>query len=228
MVKKVYVIIVAAGSGHRFGSDCPKQFHLLDGRPVLMHTIDAFRNTGAITVVISKEMETYWQELCEHHGFTSPRIVHGGDTRFHSVRNALCALQPEEDSLILVHDGARPLVAPAIITSVLQGLENNTAVVPGVPVTDSLRQLTDNGTSSEPVDRSLYVSVQTPQGFHARTLTQAYTAPFNPAFTDDASVVQAAGHSVAVVNGDSCNIKITNPTDLAVATALLHELPAEP
>ncbi len=224
---RTYLIIVAAGAGSRFGSTLPKQFHLLGRppRPVLMHTVDAFRVAGIpdadITVVLSPQMTDYWRELCGEHGFASPRIVEGGETRFHSVRNAIRTLDIAPGDRILVHDGARPLVSITLINRVINALTNHAAVVPAVPVTDSLRRVTADGTTAA-VDRAPFRSVQTPQGFDAATLAAAYDTDFVSTFTDDASVVESAGTPIAIVDGEPTNIKITSPRDLAIATALMQ------
>lgn len=223
---RTHVIIVAAGAGSRFGSSLPKQFHPLgrQPRPVLMHTIDAFRLSGFsdddITVVISSEMTGLWKELCHDLDFTSPHIVAGGETRFHSVRNAVGSLDIKQGDRILVHDGARPLVTGGVISRVTEALNSHSAVVPVVPVTDSIRCVGPDGVSVA-VDRAPFRSVQTPQGFDGKVLAEAYKADFSPAFTDDASVVENNGTVVTLVDGDPVNIKITSPRDISVAEALM-------
>ncbi len=225
------VIIVAAGSGHRFGSPLPKQFCLLDGRPVIMHTVDAFRRHlpyARITLVISADMDAYWHELCNTHGFESPAVVHGGATRWESIRNAIdaisCFCQPSDDSLIMVHDGVRPIVGADMLDRIMAALRDNPqadGAIPAVAVTDSIRQLTVDG-SSVALDRASLRAVQTPQTFRAKLLCDAYRLPYSATFTDDASVMEAAGYNnLVLTEGDSDNIKITNPGDLAVASLIL-------
>lgn len=221
-VAQTHIIIVAAGTGNRFGSTLPKQFHLLDGRPVLMRAIDAFVPYGMVTVVLSADMTDFWHQLCLQHGFTSPHVVTGGATRFESVRNALTAIDPAPGDVVLVHDGARPLVSDSLICRVIEALSQHEAVVPAVAVTDSLRRVAADLTSCA-VDRAPLRAVQTPQGFRADLLTDAYRQPYRDTFTDDASVAEAAGASVAIVDGDRRNIKITSPDDIAIATALLRD-----
>lgn len=222
----IHVVIVAAGSGTRFGGDIPKQYQLLDGRPVVIRTIEAFRRVlpdSRIRLVISQSMEPLWGELAAEAGFESPRTVYGGATRFESVKNALEDIREagvEDGDIILVHDGARPLVTPAMVERVVEETRRSGAVVPVVPVTDSLRQVAADG-SSRQVERSVIRAVQTPQGFDARLLLAAYDGGYRPEFTDDASVVEAYGKPVALVDGDPRNIKITNRGDLEIAEVLL-------
>lgn len=222
----IHVVIVAAGSGTRFGGDIPKQYQLLDGRPVVIRTIEAFRRVlpdSRIQLVISQSMEPLWGELAAEAGFESPRTVYGGATRFESVKNALEDIREagvEDGDIILVHDGARPLVTPAMVERIVEETRRSGAVVPVVPVTDSLRQVAADG-SSRQVERSVIRAVQTPQGFDARLLLAAYDGGYRPEFTDDASVVEAYGKPVALVDGDPRNIKITNRGDLEIAEVLL-------
>lgn len=220
------VIIVAAGTGSRFGCNVPKQFLPFGpgGMPVLMHTVTAFRNAGIadedIRVVVSASMKDFWTDLCARFGFDSPRVADGGETRFHSVRNALRTFDFGPDDNVLVHDGVRPLVGRSLILKVIDSLNRGSeAVVPAVAVTDSLRTVGADG-SSAAVDRARFRSVQTPQGFKALKLLAAYDVEFNERFTDDASVAQYAGMKIDLTEGESENIKITGPRDLAIAECL--------
>lgn len=220
-MQKTVHIIVAAGAGSRFGADVPKQFCTLKGLPVVMHAINRFRQScpgDRIVLVLSAGMIEFWNELCARHGFDSPEIVAGGSTRWHSVKNAVDSACGDAD-IITVHDGARPLVSTEVITRVLGAVAKTGAVIPAVPVTDSLRIVTDNGNSA--VDRSLYHAVQTPQAFDGNLLRSAYSAPFSPTFTDDASVAESRGAKITIVDGDPTNIKITHPRDLAIAGIIL-------
>ena len=215
----IAVIVVAAGSGSRFGGAVAKQFCCLGGRPLLMHAVDAFRHAvpGAqIIIALSPEMMPVWQQLCRRYNYESPQTVAGGATRSISVRNALEAITDNAD-IILIHDAARPLADSALIDRVIRGAAQHGAVVPAVPVTDSLRRA-DTDTA---VDRSPFRAVQTPQGFDAQLLRQAYRQPLQPRFTDDASVVEAYGAKVTMVEGSPVNIKITWPRDIIVAEALM-------
>lgn len=216
-----HIIIVAAGSGSRFGAPLPKQFCELDGRPVLMHAIDAFRRIipeGEITVVISSDMLVFWRTLCKMHNFHPPKAVCGGDTRYDSVKNALDSITGNDNDIILVHDGARPIVPSSLVNSVVSNLtENDVAgVVPAVAITDSLRRRTPDGTKAVPRDG--FYAVQTPQAFRLNTLRAAYAIPYSPSMTDDASVIEAAGLGpIAIADGSPANIKITHPGDLEIA-----------
>lgn len=217
--KDIAVIVVAAGSGSRFGGAVSKQFCLLKGRPLLMRSIDAFRDAlpgCQVVVALAPEMTGVWKELCRRYDYVTPGVTPGGATRSESVRNALAAV-PDNARIIMVHDAARPLVSAAVIHATLRGAEEHGAAVPVVTVTDSLRRA-DTGLA---VDRAPFRAVQTPQAFRADVLREAYARPLLPQFTDDASVVEAAGTAVTMVDGAPENIKITWPRDIAVAEALL-------
>ena len=219
------VIIVAGGRGTRFGGPLPKQFLELAGRPVLMRTIEAFAAAGIsgleIVVVLPPDQHGLWRDLCRKHGFSVPHVVAcGGASRFESVRNGLCIAQAPDGGVIAVHDGVRPLVPQSVIGRVMQAARLGGAAIPVVPVTDSVRRL-DAGGASHAVPRSQLRAVQTPQAFSAALLRQAYRTEPSSDFTDDASVVEAAGHAVTLVDGDPVNIKITHPADIAVAEILM-------
>lgn len=231
-----HIIIVAAGSGSRFGGRIPKQFLDLQGLPVVIHTINALKKACPgvdMTLVISENHQDLWQELCEKHNFCSPQIVIGGTSRFESVKNALQSVG-SHCKYILVHDGARPFVSKDLVGRLFYTLETCEAhgALPALPLTDSIRQLAqrqDGKMYSQAVDRNLFQTVQTPQLFHADILLKAYSKARDAgAFTDDASVVEAAGfHNISLSMGDRNNIKITHPIDFAIA-ALINELPAAP
>ncbi len=229
MSERIHIIIVAAGSGSRFGGPLPKQFCDLDGKPVLMRTIDSCRETltGArITLVLSEDMLDYWYELCAAMQFVSPDIVTGGASRFESVRNGLAKVEPDTD-IIMVHDGARPFPTSKIFHALVDALgdKNCHGAIPAIPVTDSLRRILPDKASSHAVDRSSFRAVQTPQAFRAKLLIDANVKATKAGgeFTDDASVMEAAGYSnLSLVPGDVRNLKITNPGDLALATFYLH------
>lgn len=224
---KKYVIIVAGGKGLRMGGEIPKQFLPIGGKPVLMRTVEAFYQTDAetgIVLVLPKEQQDYWKELCRQYDFRiSYTLADGGRTRFHSVQNGLQAV-PEEgsDVLIAVHDGVRPFVSSQVIQACFDEAARQGSVVPVLDMVDSVRQLSADG-SSMAVDRSRLKLVQTPQTFRADVLKRAYSQNFTELFTDDASVVEASGVSVALVPGNRENIKITTPFDLKIAEALLKE-----
>ena len=218
-----YAIIVAGGKGTRFGSDVPKQFLPLNGIPVLMHTINRFADGKAeIIVVLPAAQIEDWQELCKKHDFTTPhKVVTGGNTRFGSVKNALDTITPQKGDLIAVHDGVRPLVSKEIIDEAFTVAAESGSAIPAIDVTDTIRRLDDDGVSSKALLRSSLRAVQTPQTFDAEILKSAYDVPFSESFTDDASVVESAGHQVTLTKGSPRNIKITHSIDLLIAEELL-------
>lgn len=217
-----HVIIVAGGKGLRMGADVPKQFIPIGGLPVLMRTIDAFRSGDAaadIILVLPESQFDYWRALCQEYRFdVECRLVAGGRTRFHSVQNGLALVS--DDGLVAVHDGVRPFVSAELINSCFDEAEHAGAAIPVTDVVETLRHKDANGASSV-VPRGDYCLVQTPQVFRTDILKQAYRQDYSEAFTDDASVVEAAGYAVALVGGCRDNIKITTPSDLAIAEALL-------
>ena len=194
-----YVLIVAGGKGLRMGGDLPKQFIPMRGKPLLMHTLEAFHRWDAsarIILVLPEDHQPYW--------LLAERRRKG-----------------EEDSglsLVAVHDGVRPFVSPEVVEACFDKAAVTGAVIPVVPMIDSLRET--DGKGSHPVDRSRYMAVQTPQVFHLELLTKAYEQPYSSLFTDDASVVEAMGHAIDTVPGDRENIKITTPFDLLIAEAM--------
>lgn len=226
-----YVLIVAGGKGLRMGGDLPKQFIPLEGKPVLMHTLEAFHRWDAsaeLVLVLPEDHQPYWNMLCREIGCKVPhRIANGGDTRFHSVRNGLEFLSEEiknasegnEKVLIAVHDGVRPFVSTEVIEACFDEAEKNGAAIPVMPMIDSLRETDEEG--SHPVDRTRYFAVQTPQVFCSDLLLKAYNQEFSSLFTDDASVVEAMGETIRLVSGNRENIKITTPFDLIIAESLL-------
>lgn len=219
-----YAILVAGGKGLRMGSDIPKQFLPLRGRPVLMHTIDVFRRTYPdihIILVLPREQQDYWRQLCGQHDYdVEVCVADGGETRFHSVRNGLSLIPDGARGVVGVHDGVRPFVSPETIRRCFVAAEEFGAVVPVVPVVETVRQLLADG-SSMTVDRNAYRLVQTPQTFDIQLLKKAYGQPFDPFFTDDASVVEAMGHPIKLVEGNNENIKLTNPADLKLAEGMV-------
>ena len=232
-----YVIIVAGGKGLRMGGELPKQFIPIEGLPVLMRTVNTFHacdSTIDIILVLPRDHQSYWQELCREYQFAVPhRIADGGATRFHSVQNGL-ALVDSPEALVAVHDGVRPFVSHEVIIRCYHDAEQYGAVVPVIPVVETVRQLiapTEStpsgaveGASSFTVPRDAYRLVQTPQTFRATLLHRAYEQPYSDAFTDDASVVESLGHAVHLVDGNRENIKLTTPFDLVVARALTATL----
>ena len=219
-----YAILVAGGKGLRMGSDIPKQFLPLRGRPVLMHTIDVFRRTYPdihIILVLPREQQDYWRQLCRQHDYdVEVCVADGGETRFYSVRNGLSLIPDDARGVVGVHDGVRPFVSPETIRRCYEAAEECGAVVPVVPVVETVRQVLADG-SSMTVDRNAYRLVQTPQTFDIQLLKKAYGQPFDPFFTDDASVVEAMGYPIKLVEGNNENIKLTNPADLKLAEGMM-------
>jgi len=222
MTKPKIAIIVAGGKGERMKSDIPKQFLELQGKPVLMHTLDIFYrfdNSIQLILVLPETQIEFWKKLCIQHNFRlTHQIVSGGKTRFHSVKNGLEAVK--SPTLVAVHDGVRPLVSLETISRCFDAAEKFKAVVPVFDLVESIRQITETGSQS--VDRNAYKLVQTPQVFDAELLKKAYEQEFSTLFTDDASVVEAAGTKVHLVEGNRENIKITTEFDLKMAELLVN------
>ena len=221
-----FAILVAGGQGLRMGGDVPKQFLPLGGRPVLMHTIDRFREVFPdmhIIVVLPQGQHDYWHDLCRRHhlegGFlTAP----GGDTRFHSVLNGLNAIPADvSEGLVGVHDGVRPFVSRDTLRRCYDEAARSGTAVPVVPVVETLRHVSPDGESMT-VPRGDYRLVQTPQVFPAGMLKDAYSCEYRADFTDDASVVEAKGYTVELVEGNRENIKLTTPFDMIVAEGLCN------
>ena len=215
-----YVIIVAGGKGLRMGSDTPKQFLPVGGRPVLMRTLERFREYSAdlqIILVLPKAQQAYWQQLCHEHEFTvSYQLADGGETRFHSVQSGLALIPDTAEGVVGVHDGVRPFPSVEVIRCCYETARTAKAVVPVVPVVETLRHVTD-GTKP----RGDYRLVQTPQTFDIQLLKAANGQPYCDDFTDDASVVESYGHAITLVEGNRENIKITTPYDLKIAEVLV-------
>ena len=217
---KKYIIIVAGGKGLRMGGDIPKQFLPVCGKPVLMRTLEAFHAYDAsmrLILVLPVSQQAYWKQLCEEYQFELVHeIANGGDTRFHSVKNGLALV--EEDGLVGVHDGVRPFVSQEVITRCYEEAASLKAVIPVIGVVETVRHLTEEG--SETVPRDQYKLVQTPQVFDVTLLRRAYQQEYTDLFTDDASVVEALGEKVYLVEGNRENIKLTTPFDLKLAELL--------
>ncbi len=225
-----YAIVVAGGKGLRMGSEIPKQFIPVRGRPVLMRTLDAFHaydESVRLIVVLPAAQQDYWKELCREYDFHIPhRLADGGETRFHSVAGGLAWVPDREtDALVAVHDGVRPFVSREVIAACYESAFRERAAIPVIEVVETLRLLNPDGTeeSSVTVDRTHYRLVQTPQTFRADVLKAAYRQEYRPFFTDDASVAEAMGVPVKLVPGNRENIKITTPFDLRIAEALLSD-----
>ena len=216
-------MIVAGGKGLRMGASIPKQFLPVNGLPILMLTIKRFREYDGslrIILVLPKEQHEYWNELCKNYHFTDAyAVVEGGETRFHSVRNGLAAIPDDTQGVVGIHDGVRPFPSVEVIRACYETARTAKAVIPVVPVVETVRHIMPGG-KTETVDRADYRLVQTPQTFDIQLLKQAYAQPYRDCFTDDASVVESAGHEVTLIDGNRENIKITTPFDLRIARIL--------
>lgn len=218
------IVIVAGGKGLRMGKEIPKQFLLLKSLPILMHTIQAFYNWDnncEIVLVLPASQHNYWKELVIKHNFkTNILITTGGETRFHSVKNGLIKTTGE---LIGIHDGVRPLVSVNTIDNCFNQAKKTGNGIPCIPVNDSLRVTSENG-GNKMTDRSRYFRIQTPQVFKRSVILAGFKQEYAKHFTDDASVIEKAGETINLVEGNEENIKITRPTDLKIAEILIGDL----
>ena len=218
-----YVIIVAGGKGLRMGSDIPKQFLPIGGKPVLMRTLERFRAYDTdlkIILVLPEAQQDYWRQLCEQYHFdVKYELANGGQTRFHSVQNGLALIPDDAEGVVGVHDGVRPFPSIDVIRNCYTTARTAMAVIPVIPVVETVRQLENE--SSVTVPRDKYRLVQTPQTFDIQLLKAANRQPYNDGFTDDASVVESYGHDITLVEGNRENIKITTPYDMKIAEVLL-------
>ena len=223
-----YIIIVAGGKGLRMGSDIPKQFLPIGGKPVLMRTLERFRaysDALQIILVLPEAQQDYWRKLCEEYHFEVPyQLANGGQTRFHSVQNGLALVPDDAEGVVGVHDGVRPFPSIEVIRNCYETARTAKAVIPVIPVVETVRQIFSNGSqdlTSKTVPRDEYRLVQTPQTFDIQLLKAANRQPYNDGFTDDASVVESYGHAITLVEGNRENIKITTPYDLKIAEVLI-------
>lgn len=218
-----YIIIVAGGKGLRMGSDIPKQFLPIGGKPVLMRTLERFREyspTLQIILVLPKAQQDYWHKLCKDYDFKVEYVLaNGGETRFHSVQNGLTKIPDDAEGVVGVHDGVRPFPSIDVIRNCYETARTAKAVIPVIPVVETVRHL--QGNTSETVPRNDYRLVQTPQTFDIQLLKAANKQPYNDGFTDDASVVEAFGFNITLVDGNRENIKITTPYDMKIAEVLI-------
>jgi 2-C-methyl-D-erythritol 4-phosphate cytidylyltransferase len=215
---KEYAIITAGGTGSRMGSDVPKQFLELKGVAVIVHSIKAFQQYSPdinIVIVLPDGAVEHWTEIAKKYGIDAKTCM-GGETRFDSVKNGLELI---DDGLVAVHDAARPLVTPALISQCFLVAAQEGNAVPVIPLTDSMRELSND--ISRPAERERFKLVQTPQVFEASLLKKAYEQAYRSSFTDDATVVEAFGAKIHLVDGEKSNIKITTKTDMLIAKALL-------
>lgn len=217
-----FALIVGGGQGLRFGGEVPKQFQLLDGRPVLFRSIDLFSSIAdRVVVVIPQPQFEYFQSLVDQFGLNiAPEKFHlvaGGSTRTESVANGLNALSG--DGVVAIHDAVRPLATTQLVNAAFGEAAIHGSAIPVIPVRDSLRKTTDAGSLA--VDREQYAAVQTPQCFDYTRLVSAYREHLSDSFTDDASLFESTGGQVRLIPGENSNIKITWPEDLLFAEAIL-------
>ncbi|MBW8684376.1 2-C-methyl-D-erythritol 4-phosphate cytidylyltransferase [Chitinophaga rhizophila] len=221
--RKKIAIIVAGGSGTRMGSAVPKQFLELSGKPVLWHTVNAFKqayNDMQIVLVLPEVHFDYVKPwLHEFSTGAGVMLVKGGETRFHSVKNGLHEVK--EPAVVFVHDGVRPLISTTLIRACYEAALSTGSAIPVIDMKDSIRQV--EGEANKAVDREQFKIIQTPQTFLSEWLLPAFSLPYDPLFTDEATVVERQGRRVHLIPGEEANIKITRPLDLTIASALLKE-----
>lgn len=226
-MKKI-AIIVAGGTGLRMNSTIPKQFLLLQGKPVLFHTLNQFKKADSsilLYVVLPKNQMDFWAKLCtefpEIVAKTPHILVEGGETRFHSSQNGLAAVEETEDCLIAIHDGVRPLIKPELISSAFKYAELHGNAIVSVPSKDSIRKWDSVLQKYVSVKRDETRIIQTPQIFTLQSLRKAFIQTYSTKFTDDASVIESMGETIHLVDGDYANLKITTPEDLNLAESLM-------
>ena len=216
---KKAVLIVAGGNGERMKSAIPKQFLTLTDFPILMHTIKQFSHFKNIILVLPKQQFITWEKLCLKYNFNKTHtLVEGGESRFHSVKNGLQKISAQ--SIILIHDGVRPIVSKNLIDRLINTTKEGVGSVPAIPVENSIRKIT--GKKSKHIDRKELYIVQTPQCFVGMDIKDAYKQAFCDSFTDDASVLEKNGGAIEVVLGDKKNIKITTKEDLEIAKLFMQ------
>lgn len=223
---KKYLIVVAGGKGLRMGGELPKQFQNIGGRPILMVTLErlhAIDPSMQLVLVLPADQFDFWKELCRQYDFAVPLLLtQGGATRFHSVQNGLAQVDDLDEALVGVHDGVRPFVSQKVVDDCFREAWIHGAAIPMIELQDSLRHIVGGNGVTEVVPRDRYRLVQTPQVFKLSVLRRAYEQRFIESFTDDASVVEAAGMEVVAVEGNRENIKITTPFDMSVARTLME------
>lgn len=215
-----HVLIVAGGDGKRMGSKLPKQFLMLKGKPVLFHSFNSFLFLDEIkfTLVLKSGQLDYWKSICESTGFNIlHNIAEGGPTRFHSVKSGLRNIP--HNSLVLIHDASRPFVSKETIIRVIDMAALKGNAVPAIEVTDSIREVSPS--NNRVINRNTLRAIQTPQAFHASLIKEAYNQTYEKKFTDDASVLEGTGVKINVVEGNTENIKISNPIDLVIGESVL-------
>lgn len=220
---KYYAIIVGGGSGSRMQQQTPKQFLELAGKPVLMHTLEAFSKSALkpeLILVLNVHYHDYWEKLCTDYNFTIPhQLIKGGEQRFHSVKNGLKKIKGK--AVVAIHDAVRPLVSADLITRSFTEAELHGNSVCGIQSKDSIRQLTKNGNAA--LDREKIYLIQTPQTFKSELIQKAYLQEYRMSFTDDAAVAEQHGVKIHLIDGETQNIKITYPEDLILAERLIEQ-----
>jgi len=207
-------LIVAGGIGKRMNASIPKQFLLLKGTPVLMHTLKQFSHFEEIVLVLPNTQFDYWDSLCNTYNFTLKHtLVAGGGTRFHSVKNGLEKVNT--NNIVAIHDGVRPLVSTSLINRLISQTKDGIGIIPVVPVKDSIRKV--DGENSTQIDRRKLYKVQTPQCFFSSDIKKAYTQEFSDHFTDDACVFESNNGKITAILGENKNIKITTEEDLRIS-----------
>jgi 2-C-methyl-D-erythritol 4-phosphate cytidylyltransferase len=220
---KKFAIIVAGGAGTRMNAEIPKQFLLLKGRPVLMHSVETFQLAypGITTlIVLPKLYWEVWKTLCKEYKFdVHYALAEGGETRFNSVKNGLELIT--EDGIVAIHDAARPLVSEKLIISSMEYAEKHGNAIPAINFSESMRII--EGDRTQVVNRDNYRIIQTPQCFRLSQLKSAYRQGYTPGFTDDAAVLESTGVQINLIEGEKTNLKITLPEDLIMAEALFSK-----
>jgi 2-C-methyl-D-erythritol 4-phosphate cytidylyltransferase len=218
---KKYAVIVAGGNGSRMGGIIPKQFMLLKDKPVLYYTLKTFFESYddmQVILVLPVDYTDMGQEIIDaYFDKERIRITAGGDTRFQSVKNGLALI--DEEAIIFVHDGVRCLVSTQLIHRCYNAAIETGSAIPAISCRDSVRMVTEDG--NDAIDRNLIMLVQTPQTFHSKILIPAFQIDYKDKFTDEATVVEAYGLKVSLVEGEENNIKITRPIDLIIAESLV-------
>lgn len=224
-MQKRYVILVAGGSGTRMGTVLPKQFLEVNGKPVLLHTLERFYSTDpefVIIIVLPSDHHDTWKEILKTHHIQIPHIlVSGGETRFHSVKNGIAEIEDNE-GLVAIHDGVRPLVSSSVILQAFQEAAKFGNAIPAIPLNDSIREL--DGDKNKIADRNKFRLIQTPQTFKISIIKKAFLQSFSSEFTDDASVVEKNGEKIHLFEGNPENIKITTPSDLIIFKSLCQNI----
>ena len=218
-----YAVIVAAGSGTRFGGTVPKQFQEIRGKSLLWHSVNAFQKTFKdirLIIVLPPGFTRYGDQLPAEFPNTKINITTGGDTRFQSVKNGLAFVT--EDSIVCVHDAVRCLVSPALIQRVYETAEEKGTAIPAISSNDTIR--IETGDVFKLVDRKKVKMIQTPQAFRSGILKKAFIQDFDESFTDEATVVEKAGFPIFITEGEETNIKVTHPADLKFAELFFKQL----